>query len=75
MQVQEPKELDNLLLLCWAHWEGTGWEVEQPGVELAPTWDVSASGGGLTYRAKAQNPPVHWLSFEVSIFEDWSLYM
>lgn len=39
MWVQGPKYLDHLPLISPVHYQGAGPKVEQPGLELAPTWN------------------------------------
>ena len=48
------RHLGNALQLSLAHEQGTGSEVEQPGLEQVPIWNVSITGGALAWYMMAQ---------------------
>lgn len=41
---QVPEEFGHLPLLSPGHYQGAGYEVEQPGLELEPLWDDCFTG-------------------------------
>lgn len=59
--VQGPEHLGYLPLLSQAHQQGAGLEVEQLGLEPAPTWDAGITGSGSTcYSTMLTSPP--WIN-------------
>lgn len=48
MKMQEPKNLNPIPLLSQAQLQGVVSEVELPGLQPAPVWDVCATNSGFT---------------------------
>lgn len=49
------QELELFLLLPPGHKQGAASEVERPGLEPVPLWDLSTTGQGLTHQVSPQD--------------------
>lgn len=60
-KLSESQILDYILLLLQGYQQGAGTEVDQPGFELAPTYDANIVGGTLIHNTTAALQPVFFL--------------